>query len=168
MAIRVRVSRMFVAAALVVGTLMACSSSDSASEPTSEAGFCDALSSAYAKCGGGASGGGCGTAMSADCTKLASILSPSILDGAKSCVQTTECGKDPVQIEADRAVPKFDVGDTTRAHHSIHNSGAGKIQRVAFRSRIVEVAIVAPCSEIARFSAPSVRILLTPEWFDSD
>jgi len=93
MIIRFRVTTAFVAAALVLGTLVACSGSDAGPQPTSEAGFCDALTSAYARCAGA---GSCGTSMSADCTKLASVLSPSVLDGAKGCVQSMTCGSDPL------------------------------------------------------------------------
>ena len=93
MVIRLRVSTMIVAASLVLGTLFACSSSDEGSSSSPSAGFCDALSSAYAKCGGASS---CGTSMSTDCTKLASLLAPSILEGATGCVKSTECGTDPL------------------------------------------------------------------------
>lgn len=89
---RLRFSTLFVAATFVLGALVACSSSDTPA-PSSEEGFCDSLASAYTKCGGATS---CGTAMSADCTKLAGLLSPSVLDGARSCVQSTACGGDPL------------------------------------------------------------------------
>ena len=94
MFIRAR-AKLFLAAALVVGTVVACSSSGGGdgSAPSSEAGFCDTLASAYAKCGGGTS---CSASLGADCTKLASLLSPSVLDGAKSCVEQTACGSDPL------------------------------------------------------------------------
>lgn len=93
MSLRVH-ARLILAAALVVGTVVACSSSDDGgAEPSAEAGFCDALASAYSKCSGGTS---CGSALGADCTKLASLLSPSVLDGAKSCVEKTACGTDPL------------------------------------------------------------------------
>jgi hypothetical protein len=92
---RVRLSTLLVVGALVLGTLAACSSSETApaTTPTPEAGFCDSLASAYTKCGGA---GSCGASMSADCTKLASLLSPSVLDGAKGCVESTACGGDPL------------------------------------------------------------------------
>src|SRR4051812_32475945 len=88
MVIRARV-KMFLAAALVVGTVVACSSSGGdGAAPSAEAGFCDPLTGQYSKCsGGGGPSASCNTALGADCAKLASILSPSILDGAKSCVE---------------------------------------------------------------------------------
>ncbi|HSO40844.1 MAG TPA: C2 domain-containing protein [Labilithrix sp.] len=74
--------------------MVACSSSgDGGGEAPPEAGFCDTLANAYAKCGGATS---CSTSLGADCTKLASLLSPSVLDGAKSCVEQTACGGDPL------------------------------------------------------------------------
>ena len=88
----------FLAIALVVTAGIACSSSEvDDSAPSSEAGFCDALAGSYAKCsGGGGPSASCSTSLGADCAKLASILSPSILDSAKSCVVQTTCGSDPL------------------------------------------------------------------------
>ncbi|HSO40845.1 MAG TPA: hypothetical protein VLT33_50310 [Labilithrix sp.] len=72
---------------------MACSSSEeSASEPSPQVKFCDALTSAYAKCGGSS----CGTAMNTDCTKLAGIVSPSILGSATTCIKSAACGTEPL------------------------------------------------------------------------
>ena len=85
-------STIFAPAALVL-TLLACSSSDPEPEPTPQKKFSDAVSSAYSKC---ATPTSCGTAMSADAAKLASLLSPSLLDGATTCVKSTACGADPL------------------------------------------------------------------------
>ena len=95
MSVRARVKK-FLATALVVMAGLACSSSggDDAA-PSSEAGFCDTLAGSYAKCGGGPSPS-CSTSLGADCLKLASILAPSILESAKSCVEQTACGSDPL------------------------------------------------------------------------
>jgi hypothetical protein len=92
MLVRFRWSTTITVACLVLGTLVACSGAEDA--PASpEAAFCDALSGAYAGCGGGTT---CGTSIAVDCTKLASLLSPSVLAGAKDCVESTACGSDPL------------------------------------------------------------------------
>lgn len=80
-------------ATLVLGSIVACSSSDAASsEPSPEVKFCNALTSAYSKCGGSS----CGTAMNTDCTKLAGLVSPTILAGAARCMEATACGTEPL------------------------------------------------------------------------
>ena len=97
MLIRDRV-KLLCAAALVVGTVVACSSSGGEdAAPSAQAGFCDALASSYSKCtGSGGPSASCGASLGADCAKLASILSAPVLDGAKSCVEQTACGSDPL------------------------------------------------------------------------
>lgn len=90
---RSHVSTALVAGSLVLGTIFACSDASETPKPSAPASFCDALSTAYARCGGATS---CGTAMSADCAKLASLLAPSVLEGATSCVKSTDCGSDPL------------------------------------------------------------------------
>jgi hypothetical protein len=96
MLIRARL-KLVVAAALVVGTVVACSSSSDDAAPSAQAGFCDALASAYSKCSGSTGpSASCATSLGADCAKLSGILSASVLDSAKSCVEQTECGSDPL------------------------------------------------------------------------
>lgn len=86
-------SSVFASATLVFGSIVACSSSDdTSSEPSPEVKFCNALTSAYSKCGGSS----CGTAMSTDCTKLAGLVSPTILAGAAKCMESTACGTEPL------------------------------------------------------------------------
>jgi hypothetical protein len=96
MLIRARV-KLIVAAALVVGTVVACSSSSDDAAPSSQAGFCDALAASYSKCTGSAGpSASCSASLGADCAKLAGILSAPVLDGAKTCVEQTACGSDPL------------------------------------------------------------------------
>jgi hypothetical protein len=85
-------------AALIMGTMVACSSSEGEdAAPSAEAGFCDALASAYSKCSGSTGpSASCAASLGADCVKLSSILSASVLDSAKSCVEQTACGSDPL------------------------------------------------------------------------
>jgi hypothetical protein len=78
----------------LVIALAACSSEEAA--PSPEASFCGALSAAYAECGGGDSGS-CGDTMSAECTNLAAVLSPSLLTAATACLEASPCeGGDPL------------------------------------------------------------------------
>ena len=93
MIIRFRSSSIFAAVALV--SSIGCSSSDLEPEPSPEKKFSDALTTAYEKCSTGAKSA-CSTAMSKDGTKLASLLSPSVLDGATTCVKATACGTEPL------------------------------------------------------------------------
>lgn len=90
---RFRTSTMFVTTALAL-TLFACSSTDSEPEKSPQEKFSSALSSAYTKCGGAATS--CSTALTADASKVAGLLSPSLLDGATSCMDKTACGTEPV------------------------------------------------------------------------
>ena len=87
-----------VAAALVVGTLVACATADTEEEaPSAEAGFCGALASSYSKCTGSSGpSASCAASLGADCAKLSSILSTSVLNGATTCVNETACGSDPL------------------------------------------------------------------------
>lgn len=90
--------KLITAAALVLGTLVACSSSgDDGAAPSAQAGFCDSLASAYSKCSGSAGpSAACAASLGADCAKLSGILSASVLDSAKSCIDQAACGSDPL------------------------------------------------------------------------
>jgi hypothetical protein len=90
--------KLVAAAAFVVGTVVACSSSEGdGAAPSSQAGFCDALASSYSKCTGSAGpSASCAASLGADCAKLAGILSAPVLTGATSCVEQTACGSDPL------------------------------------------------------------------------
>jgi hypothetical protein len=86
-----------VAAALVVGTLVACATVDEEAAPSSGAGFCDALAASYSKCTGSSGpSASCAASLGADCAKLAGILNAAVLDGATTCVQQNACGSDPL------------------------------------------------------------------------
>lgn len=96
-----RVVKSVVVVALLVGTMVACSSSDAEADGnaalSSEAGFCAALANAYSKCsGGGGPSASCRESLGADCAKLAGIASATVLDAAKGCVEQTACGTDPL------------------------------------------------------------------------
>jgi hypothetical protein len=90
--------KLVAAAALVVGTLVACATADvEEGAPSAQAGFCDALASSYSKCTGSSGpSASCATSLGADCAKLAGILSAPVLNGATTCVQETACGSDPL------------------------------------------------------------------------
>src|SRR6476646_10513606 len=67
-------------------TMFACSSSEEdAPGGSSDTSFCGALAAAYTKCGGAATS--CGTTMAEQCTKVAGLLSPSVLTAATTCLQ---------------------------------------------------------------------------------
>lgn len=87
-----------VAAALVMGTVVACATADvEEGAPSAQAGFCDALASSYSKCTGSSGpSASCAASLGTDCAKLAGILSAPVLDAATSCVQQTACGSDPL------------------------------------------------------------------------
>jgi hypothetical protein len=86
-----------VAAALVMGAVVACSSDSEEAAPSAQAGFCDALASSYSKCTGSSGpSASCASSLGADCAKLAGILSAPVLDAATTCVQQTACGSDPL------------------------------------------------------------------------
>ena len=90
--------KLVAAAALVVGTLVACATADvEEGAPSAQAGFCDALASSYSKCTGSSGpSASCAASLGADCAKLSGILSASVLNSATSCVQATACGSDPL------------------------------------------------------------------------
>ncbi|MBS2013726.1 MAG: hypothetical protein JST00_12615 [Deltaproteobacteria bacterium] len=90
-----------VAVALLVGSVVACSSegdgAESAAPLSAQEGFCASLASSYAKCsGGGGPSASCKESLGADCAKLAGLLSAPVLDAAKGCVEQTACGSDPL------------------------------------------------------------------------
>jgi hypothetical protein len=82
------------AVALMLGALVACSSTSEEGEATPEASFCSALTDAYGKCSTGTVA--CGDAMRAECSKLAALLNPSILTAATGCLQSATCESDPL------------------------------------------------------------------------
>lgn len=76
-------------------TMFACSSSDEdAPGGSSDTSFCGALAAAYTKCGGAATS--CGSTMAEQCTKVAGLLSPSVLTAATACLQASTCDSDPL------------------------------------------------------------------------
>ena len=79
-------------------TLAACSSSDAQAEPTPQEKFTSALSSAYKKCeaSGGGAASSCGSSLDADAAKVAGLLSPTLLQGATKCMESTACGAEPI------------------------------------------------------------------------
>jgi hypothetical protein len=87
-------SRRIGVAGAIVGALIACSSEETgAASP--EASFCSALSGAYATCASGADGS-CGATIETECAKMASLLNPSALEGAMTCLQGASCDGDPL------------------------------------------------------------------------
>jgi hypothetical protein len=96
MPIRFHFSTVF-ASAVLVSTFLACSSADPAPEPTPQEKFSQALSGAYSKCSGKAgASSSCEKSLNADATKVAGLLSASVLDGASTCMKSTACGTDPL------------------------------------------------------------------------
>ena len=93
MALRIQGSTTIVTAVMIVLALIACSSDDAESTSSPDATFCGALTESYDKCAGASA---CGDALRVDCTKLASLLNPSVLTAATACIQATGCGKDPL------------------------------------------------------------------------
>ena len=96
MRIHFRFSTVF-ASAILVSTLLACSGSDPAPEPTPQQKFTEALSGAYGRCSGTAGAStSCETSLKADAAKVAGLLSASVLDGATTCMKSRACGADPL------------------------------------------------------------------------
>lgn len=93
MSFRLRWSSALVGLGLSLGMVIACSSTDDTTQ-SPEGSFCGALSEAYARCSDTA--GSCGDTLRADCTKLATVLSPSLLSSATACLQSASCDANPL------------------------------------------------------------------------
>jgi len=83
----------------VVGLVaVACGGDDSeevsAPKKTAAELFCDAASSFVDKCAG-ASSGSCGAALVHDCSKITTVLSPSLLGAATDCLGSSGCDAQP-------------------------------------------------------------------------
>ncbi len=79
--------------AVLFAIAFGCGSSSSA-RATPEQAFCSAMAKSY-ECAG-SSQASCAKSITPDCSKLASLVNPSVLDGATKCIQAAGCGSDPL------------------------------------------------------------------------